>query len=55
MVVWNLHRRYGNIRLPMLLEGWELLDRFGWKEDLLTQQSHYTLAYEPVFVLRNKT
>ena len=23
MVVWNLQRRYGRTRLPLLLEGWE--------------------------------
>lgn len=54
VVVWNLHRRYGNLRLPLLLEGWEQMDCFGWSEDLLTHHSHYTIAYEPVFVLRKR-
>ena len=52
VVVWNLHRRYGNLRLPLLLKGWEQVECFGWNENLLTQQSHFTIAYEPVFVLR---
>ena len=54
VVVWNLHRRYGNLRLPLLLDGWETVDRIGWDENLLNQQSHYTLAYEPVFILKKQ-
>lgn len=55
VVVWNLHRRYGRLRLPRLLEGWEVLERVGWSEDLVDQQSHFTLAYEPVLILRKPT
>ena len=52
LVVWNLHRRYGKLRLPVLLGGWEEMECVGWREELLEQVSPYTLAYEPVFVLR---
>lgn len=52
VVVWNLHRRYGNIRLPLLLKGWEEVERLGWEEGLLTSPAPYTIQYEPVFVLR---
>ena len=26
VVVWNLHRRYGEVRLPLLLQGWTVVD-----------------------------
>ncbi len=40
-LVWNLHRIYGELRLPKLLLGWEILNI-------------YTHSYcEPVFVLQN--
>lgn len=49
--MWNLHRRYGKVRLPLLLQGWKQLDVIGWKEELISMESPYTVAYEPVFVL----
>ena len=51
MLVWNLHRRYGNVRLPLLLESWEEVEKLGWGEELLYSPAHYTLQYEPVLVL----
>jgi hypothetical protein len=57
-VFWNLHRRYGRVRLPLLLSGWELAEgRYsnpvGWDA---TRISDTTMSprksYEPVFVLR---
>jgi len=49
-IYWNAHRVYGLLRLPLLLEGWEVVERFGYDEsDLLKDKN----AYEPVFVLRN--
>ena len=55
LIVWNLHRRYGKLRLPHLLRGWEEVECVGWREELVEQNSSYTLAYEPVFVLRPLT
>ena len=52
VVVWNLHRRYGNMRLPLLLEGWERVEDVGWHDRFLTKEAPYTRTYEPVFVLR---
>lgn len=53
VVVWNLHRRYGVVRLPLLLEGWgEPIDRVGWDEARLTAAAKFTQSWEPVFVLR---
>jgi len=53
IVVYNLHRRYGAVRLPLLLQGWEVLERIGWNELQLDRTDiSFTLTYEPVFVLR---
>lgn len=40
-IVWNAHRIYGEKRLPLLLEGWEILNKYGESK-------------QPVFVLRSK-
>jgi hypothetical protein len=42
-IVWNMHRQYGHIRLPMLLKGWKILDIF---------HLNYS-AWQPVFILQN--
>eukprot|EP01063_Lacrimia_lanifica_P014798 TRINITY_DN21351_c0_g1_i1.p2 TRINITY_DN21351_c0_g1~~TRINITY_DN21351_c0_g1_i1.p2 ORF type:complete len:267 (+),score=108.35 TRINITY_DN21351_c0_g1_i1:64-864(+) len=52
VVVWNLHRRYGALRLPRLLEGWEVVDRVGWDEAKLSAPADFRRSYEPVLVLR---
>ncbi len=52
VVVFNLHRRYGVIRLPLLLEGWEVVERIGWIESKISQQANWRQTYEPIFVLR---
>lgn len=51
-LVWNLHRRYGPIRLPLLLYGYQQLDCFGWDQALLTAPRSFRKSYEPVFVLQ---
>jgi len=38
-VVFNLHRIYGRIRLPKLLEGWRMIDSFGYEEALLDRDT----------------
>jgi hypothetical protein len=52
VVVWNLHRRYGEVRLPLLLEGWDEVERVGWEEGVLTAERSFAKTKEPVFVLR---
>ena len=52
LLVWNLHRRYGPLRLPLLLDGWQVDARFGWEEDKLSEDGNFRKSYEPVFVLR---
>ena len=51
-LVWNLHRRYGPARLPLLLQGWEEVERFGWEEARLTAPASTRRSYEPLFLLR---
>lgn len=52
ILVWNLHRRYGRLRLPLLLQGWEEVARFGWEEDRLSAPASSRRSYEPFFLLR---
>lgn len=53
VIVFNLLRRYGTVRLPLLLQGWEVVERMFWDERRLTEpQANYRRSYEPVFVLR---
>ena len=55
MVVWNLHRRYGNLRLPLLLCGWETVACVGCSNELLKSEAPFTVAFEPVYVLRKNS
>jgi len=48
-LMFNVARVYGAIRLPMLLEGWTVVDRFGYQEGILETNG----SIQPVFVLRN--
>ena len=51
LVVWNMERRYGPVRLPLLLEGWEVHGKYGWNEAKLTEEASYRQRFEPVWVL----
>jgi SAM-dependent methyltransferase len=51
VIVWNLHRRYGMHRLPLMLENFTVIDRLGWKEELLEKEANWRQTYEPIFVL----
>lgn len=52
LLVWNLHRRYGEKRLPLLLQGWEIHGRTGWIDDMLTRPGVAYKTYEPILVLK---
>ena len=52
VVVWNLHRRYGRVRLPLLLAGWEVVDSEGWSAGVLDAPAEVYRSHEPVLVLR---
>lgn len=40
-VVYNVHRIYGRLRLPLLLEGWTVVDSFGFEDKLLDRDTGY--------------
>lgn len=50
LLIWNLHRIYGRIRLPMLLEGWKVVHSYGFEESLFDSSKN---LFEPIFVLQN--
>lgn len=54
-VLWNAMRRYGPVRLPLLLEGWTVVQRVGWSEARAVAPPvggrKFAPSYEPVFVL----
>ena len=51
---WNVHRIYGRERFPLLIEGWELIDSFGFQEsDLDCDRGMPACGHQPVFVLKN--
>lgn len=54
LVVWNLHRRYGELRLPRLLRGWEQMEVHGWDEDAeaLRTPADHRRRREVLWVLR---
>lgn len=59
-LVWNLHRIYGRLRLPLMLKGWRLVDTFGYEDELLDRDTGFGWdkehpeypAYQPIFVLQ---
>lgn len=56
LLAFNLMRIYGSLRLPLLLQGWSILDTFGFDPiRLTTPTTNYRRSYEPVFVLQPST
>lgn len=51
LLLWNNTRIYGPHRLLLLLEGWKLLDSFGYSSELLNQLKDEST--ESIFVLEN--
>ena len=50
---WNAHRVYGNIRFPMLIEGWQLLGIYNDSNPAYARPQLYTNSVtQPVHVLR---
>lgn len=47
---WNAHRRYGHIRLKMLLKGWKSLKYYGYD----SRNLNAPMEYQPVFLLQPK-
>ena len=55
-VVFNVHRVYGEKRIPKILTGWKTVDRFGFFSDSYTNNFNGVKGtpYQPVYVLRKK-
>jgi hypothetical protein len=53
-LVWNAHRIYGRIRLPILLKNWKLLDVFGIETLMFHADFGTGHGLQPVFVLSNE-
>ncbi len=52
-IVWNAHRIYGRHRLPLLIDGWELLGSVGFKEEYFDTDTGKDGCFQPIFVLKN--
>jgi hypothetical protein len=50
-VVFNLHRRYGRVRLPVLLEDFRVDARLGWQSERIDAEANWRNTYEPVLLL----
>ena len=50
-VVWNAHRIYGRKRFPVLIDGWDVVDSFGYDEGVYDQRIG-RWDVQPVWVLR---
>lgn len=51
-IVINAHRVYGKQRLPMMLDGWDVVSAFGYDESLCNGPATGFARAQPVFVLR---
>ena len=52
LVVWNSHRIYGPIRFPMLIDGWEVIQSFGFDESLFDAKRLGHWYIQPVWILK---
>jgi hypothetical protein len=59
ILYWNGMRQYGDIRFPLLTEGWKVIDTFGYNDgDFVKKygknpQTGHWAYHQPVFVLQN--
>lgn len=52
-LIWNAHRIYGRHRLPLLLDGWEILEDYGFYDEILDKENIDLKKFtQPLFVLR---
>lgn len=49
-LVWNVHRIYGEIRLPMLIKEWKLIDSFGFNPE--KDYKVDTFTHQPILILK---
>ena len=48
-VVWNLHRIYGAVRLPLLIDGWSVLASAGF--DKVSLETGKIIVTQPLMLL----
>lgn len=55
-ICFNVHRIYGSIRFPYLIDGWNPLQTFGFYEDSFQNTSNgiHGTPYQPIIVLHNQ-
>ena len=55
-VVFNVHRVYGTKRIDLLLNGWEVMDQYGFFENSFSNNVNGMdgTPYQPVYVLRSQ-
>ena len=51
LILWNCHRVYGALRLPRLLQGWEVIGSFGFSMQDLEQYQDGT-THQPLFICK---
>lgn len=55
LLAWNLMRRYGRLRLPLLLSGWHVVQAHGFEDSRLDLphggKQNFRQSWEPVLVL----
>ena len=54
-LIWNAHRIYGEIRLPLIFEKFQELDWYGISKEILLNQPLQNNSYQPVVVLKKKS
>lgn len=52
LLLWNLHRVYGKLRLKALLNGWQVVSYFGFTTEDLDGSNE--IIHQPIFVLKPK-
>jgi hypothetical protein len=52
-IVWNAHRVYGRVRLPQLINNWELVGKYGVTKEIWDTPYTNDCPAQPVFVLKN--
>ncbi len=52
-IVWNAHRVYGKIRLPMLIHSWDLIGKYGITKDIWNTPYTNDCPAQPILVLKN--
>ena len=53
-LVWNAHRIYGELRLPLLLKEYSIIDTFGLQKELILNNPLFDVSHQPIFVLKQK-